>query len=86
MTPDTLSDLMDLYMDDELPESLRAHVELFLAAHPDAAQDVVRLKAAIHQLKAAAAERPDDWFIDRLLGTLLREHAAEDPQTIIARG
>lgn len=74
MTDDQQNDLIDLYVNDELPEALRAHVEAHLAVDPEAAQDAASLQAAVAQLKAAPVSRPDDWFIERALDSLLREH------------
>lgn len=74
MTDDERDDLIDLYVDDALPEALRAHVEAHLAAHPEAARDIASLQTAIAQLKAISPPRPDDWFVDRALDSLLREH------------
>lgn len=75
MTGEQTEELLDLYLDDELPQALRAHVEDYLAAHPDAAEDARALQNAITRLRALPAERPDAWFIERTLDRLLREHA-----------
>ncbi len=79
MTEDEMTELVDMYVADALPEALRARVEAHLAAHPDAARDADTLQAAVSRLRAAPAERPDTWFVERLRDTLLREHAAEAP-------
>ena len=86
MTEHEWSELLDLYVADELPNALRAHMEAHLAAHPSAAQDAATLRAALTQLRAVPAERPDAWFTERLLDTLLREHAAETPAPAFAAG
>lgn len=83
MTDDEQTDLIDLYIDDALPESLRAHVEAFLAAHPESAQDAASLQATVAQIKATSVPRPDDWFVERALDSLLREHrGAQSPLPI----
>ena len=80
MTEHEWTEMIDLYAADELPESLRARVEAHLAAHPDVARDAATLRHTLSRLHTApAAERPDAWFTERLLDTLLREHAAETP-------
>ena len=80
MTENEWTELVDLYVADELPDALRASVERHLAAHPAAAEDAASLRAALTRLHAApTAERPDAWFTERLLDTLLREHAATQP-------
>lgn len=76
MTPEEWAELIDLYADDELPNALRARVEAHLTAHPDAAQDAASLRATLIRLQTAPAERLDAWFTERLLASLLREHAA----------
>ncbi|MBV9848796.1 MAG: hypothetical protein JO250_03825 [Armatimonadetes bacterium] len=79
MTEEEWNELVDLYIADELPGALWAHVETYLVAHPDAARDAESLRAALNRLRAAPAERPDGWFTERLLDTLLREHTAAQP-------
>ncbi len=74
MTDTERDDLIDLYVNNELPEALRAHVEAHLAAHPESAQDTASLQAALAQIKAMPLPRPDDWFVERALDSLLREH------------
>jgi len=74
MTQDELDELIDLYVDDALPDALRARVEAYLNTHPDAAADAVSLRAIIARLQATPQERPDDWFVERTLNRLLREH------------
>ena len=75
MTDAERDELIDLFMDDALPEALRARVETHLASHPEAAADAATLQATVQQLKAAPSERPDAWFVERALDRLLREHA-----------
>ena len=79
MTKEEWNELVDLYVAGELPDALRAHVEAYLGAHSDAARDAETLRAALDRLRAAPAERPDAWFTERLLDTLLREHVAAQP-------
>ncbi len=79
MTPDELTELTDLYVADELPGALRALVAAHLAAHPDAARDAETLSQALTRLRSAPAERPDAWFTERLLDTLLRDASAAPP-------
>ena len=76
MTDEELAELIDLSVDDALPLALRRHVEAYLAAHPEAAQDAQRLRQTVARLRAAPAERPDAWFVERTLDRLLHEHAA----------
>lgn len=84
MTPDELTELVDLYVADDLPDALRGYVEARLAASPEAARDAATLRAAVDQLRSASAERPDSWFTERLLDTLLREHTADSALTRLA--
>ncbi len=80
MTATELAELVDLYVDDALPEALRARLEAYLAAHPDAARDASTLRETVTRLHAASAARPDGWFVERALDSLLREHyGAEEP-------
>jgi anti-sigma factor RsiW len=83
MTTDELTELIDLYIADELPDALRAFVSAHLDAHPEAARDAETLQAALTQLRTAPAERPDAWFTERLLDTLLREQSTE---IVLTRG
>jgi anti-sigma factor RsiW len=84
MTQAERDELIDLYVDDALPEALRAAVEAYLMAHPEAAADAATLQAAISRLKAAPGDRPDTWFTERALDRLLREHAeAQDTETTL---
>lgn len=70
MTKDERDELIDLYIDDALPEALKALVE----ASPDALREAFALQATIRRLQATPADRPDDWFAERALNALLREH------------
>ena len=81
MTDAEQSEMLDLYIDDALPAALRASVDAHLAAHPEAAADMASLQAAVAQLQAMLSERPDDWFAERTLDRLLREHAEAQEQT-----
>lgn len=81
MNEDTMAELIGLSVGDELPQMLRAQVEEYLASHPEAARDAAMLRATVARLKAAPAERPDPWFVERLLDALLREHAAAQSPT-----
>lgn len=84
MTQAERDELIDLYADDALPETLRATVEAHLASHPEAAADAVTLQATIGRLKSAPSDRPDTWFTERALDRLLREHAeAQDTETTL---
>ena len=85
MTEAERDELIDLYVDDALPETLRAGVEAHLAAHPEAAADVASLSAAIKSLQTATGDKPDAWFAERTLDRLLREHAAADIETIFVK-
>jgi anti-sigma factor RsiW len=86
MTQDERAELLDLYIDDALPEGLRAKVEAYLAAHPDAAHDAASLQATVLRLQSAPHERPDTWFVERALDRLLQEHMAaqiEEPTSLL---
>ena len=74
MTEDELADLLDLYIDNALPESLRATVETYLAAHPQRAAETAALQATVQKLQTAPRDRPDAWFVERALDRLLQEH------------
>ena len=76
MTQDELAELLDLYIDDTLPESLRSTVEAHLAANSEAARDAASLQATVLRLQSAPRERPDAWFVERALDRLLQEHSA----------
>ncbi len=76
MTDAERDELLDLYIDDALPEALRASMETYLAAHPDTAADAASLQATAERLRMMPPERPDPWFAERTLDRLLREHAA----------
>jgi len=79
MTEDEQDEWIDLYVDDALPESLRARVEEYLDGHPDAAATVASLRATAARLQAAPTDRPDGWFVERALDRLLREHTEAQP-------
>ena len=79
MTEDERDELIDLYVDDALPESLRARVEEHLSGHPEEAAAAAILRAAVGRLQAAPTERPDEWFVERALDRLLREHSEAQP-------
>ena len=81
MTEAERDELLGLYIDDALPEALRASIEAHFAAHPEAAADAATLQAAVSRLKSMPVERPDAWFAERTLDRLLREHAAAQEQT-----
>jgi anti-sigma factor RsiW len=73
MTEEQITELLDLYADDALSAGLRAYVEEYLQSQPQFAQDVQSLRATIHRLQEIPAERPDPWFVERLLDRLLRD-------------
>jgi len=82
MTEAERDDLIDLYVDDMLPEALRGFAETYLAAHPESAAEAAALKATAQRLHALPPDKPDDWFVERTLDRLLREHnAAQDIPT-----
>ena len=85
MTDAERDELLDIYVDDALPAALRASVDAYLAAHPEAAADMNSLQAAVSRLKAMPVERPDAWFAERTLNRLLREHAAAQQDLPILR-
>ncbi len=76
MTDAEYSDLIDLTIDGELPEALRRFVETYLAQHPEAAREAAALRETSRRLQGLTQEKPDDWFVERALNRLLREHAA----------
>jgi anti-sigma factor RsiW len=76
MSEDEWFELVDLYVADQLPEALRAGVDARLAADPAAAEDMRTLRETMDQLKAQPAERPDPWYVERVIDGLLREHGA----------
>ncbi len=84
MTEAERDELLDLYVDDTLPEALQASMDAHLAADPAAAANLASLQSAVSQLKALPGEQPDAWFAERTLDRLLREHAAaqETPQDL----
>ena len=87
MTQAERDDLIDLFLDDALPEALRGSMEAYFAAHPEAAADAASLQEAVSRLKSAPGDRPDAWFAERTLDRLLREHAAaQEALTTKARG
>ena len=79
MTEDERDELIDLYVDDALPESLRARVEEYLSRHPAEAAAVAALRRTVACLQAVPTERPDEWFVERVLDRLLREHSEAQP-------
>jgi len=79
MSEEQWQELVDLYVSDRLPEALRAGVESRLAADPVAAEDVRTLSATVQSLRDQPLERPDPWFVERVLGGLMREHGAALP-------
>jgi anti-sigma factor RsiW len=85
MTLDQMQELIDLYLDDELPEALRALVESALAADPLLRQDTDSLRQTAARLMAEPAHRPDTWFVERTLDSLLHEDAAQTPKTAFPR-
>ncbi len=82
MTEAERDELLDLYIDDALPQALRASVDAHFAADPEAAADAASLQAALSRLKALPGERPDAWFAERTLDRLLREHAAAQESSL----
>ena len=79
MTEAELHDLMDLSVDGLLPEALQARLTQYLSDHPDAAEDYKTLKLTVSRLKAHACEKPDTWFTERALSSLLRDTAESEP-------
>ena len=79
MTEDERNELIDLYIDGALPESLRARVEEHLRGHPEEAAAVAALRKTVARLQSVPGERPDEWFVERALDRLLREHSEAQP-------
>lgn len=73
MTPEERNELIDLYADDALPQALQARLE----TDPAAVREAEALRAISQRLRDAPADRPDDWFAERALDRLLREHAQD---------
>ena len=76
MDDEELQELIGLALDDALPEALQARLAAEFAKHPEAASDAESLRETVAKLRAARDERPDDWFVDRGLSRLLRDHDA----------
>lgn len=80
MTPSEWDDLLDLWADDALPETLASRVEGRQRADTNFAREAALLRRTVARLKNAPAARPDPWLAERVLGRLLREHdAAQSP-------
>jgi len=81
MTEAERDDLIDLYVEGTLPEALHGFAEAYLASHPESAAEAAALQRTTHRLQALTPDKPDDWFVERTLDRLLREHsAAQDCQ------
>ena len=81
MTESERDDLIDLYVEGMLPEALHGFAEAYLASHPESAAEAAALQRTMHRLQALTPDKPDDWFVERTLDRLLREHsAAQDCQ------
>jgi len=81
MTEAERDDLIDLYVEGMLPEALHGFAEAYLASHPESAAEAAALQRTTHRLQALTPDKPDDWFVERTLDRLLREHsAAQDCQ------
>jgi len=81
MTEAERDDLIDLYVEGMLPEALHGFAEAYLASHPESAAEAAALQRTMHRLQALTPDKPDDWFVERTLDRLLREHsAAQDCQ------
>ncbi len=74
MSENERDELIDLYVDNALPDALRARAEEYLDQHPEEAAKVAALRATVARLQATPNERPDAWFVERALNRLLREH------------
>ena len=81
MTEAERADLIDLYIAGELPEALRGFVETYLSANLDAAGEAAALQETVRRLQTMTQDKPDDWFVERTLDRLLREHAASQTET-----
>ena len=81
MTEAERDDLIDLYVDDTLPEALHGFAEAYLTSHPESAAEAAALKRTKQRLQAITPDKPDDWFVERTLDRLLREHAAAQDNT-----
>lgn len=77
MTPDQIAEMLDLYLDDELPLALRHSFDAYLDSNPGARAEVHALRSTIGRLQAASVERPDPWFVERTLDSILHENAAQ---------
>ena len=75
--PSAMDELIGLWADGTLPDTLCSAVEALLAADPTLSADAQSLRRTRQRLtQAAGASRPDDWFVERSLRRLLREHDA----------
>jgi hypothetical protein len=74
MDQDELQELIGLWAEGTLPESLLARTEAEIAKDPNAASDAASLRDTLGKLRSTSDERPDDWFVERALSRLLREH------------
>jgi anti-sigma factor RsiW len=83
MTDEQLLELIGLSMDADLPEGLREAVDRALAANPALARDAATLRSTVDELRALPPEKPDEWFVERALQGLLREHDADRHDNIM---
>ena len=74
MTPSEWDDLLDLWADDALPETLAARVEGRQVADTDFAREAALLRRTVARLRNAPPAPPDPWLTERVLSRLLREH------------
>jgi anti-sigma factor RsiW len=83
MHDDELAELLGLYIDDALPEALRAAVERRAAADPAVAAELASLGKTRDSVRSDSGPRPaDPWFVERTLGGLLRASSqASEPAT-----
>jgi len=77
MTSDELAELIGLSIDEDLPESLRTAVERAVASDPKAAWDASTLRETVDRLRSLPGENADEWFVERSLQGLLRDHDRE---------
>lgn len=74
MDQDELQELIGLWAEGTLPESLRVRAETEMAKSAEATGDATSLRDTLGKLHSVPGERPDDWFVERALTRLLREH------------
>lgn len=74
MNDEEMTDLIGLYVDNELPESLKQLIETRMESDPVLAAEVASLRDTVSALQSVPRAHPDNWFVERSLNGLLREN------------